>query len=148
MSKRKNVTVPAGKPAKVRRINHKKAFLAAFKETASITVAARSAGVRREQHYKWMADPGYAADFDAAREEAIQTLEDEAVRRARNGTQRPVFYQGEECGLVYEYSDSLLMFLLRSWKPEKYRESVEQRQVGPNGGPIETKLEVVFKRPE
>lgn len=49
---RKNIAGPLAKPTKTPRINRKRAFLAAFKESASITLAAKSAGIRREQHYK------------------------------------------------------------------------------------------------
>lgn len=36
---------------------------------------------------------------------------------------------------VYRKSDSLLMFWLRAWKPERYRKAIELS--GPEGGPIE-----------
>jgi hypothetical protein len=55
------------------------------------------------------------------KEEAIGGLEDEAVRRAYEGWLKPVFYQGRQCGAVRRYSDKLLMFLLKGWRPERYR---------------------------
>ncbi len=49
-------------------------------------------------------------------------LEDEAIRRARDGVTIPVFYAGKEVGAIRRPSDTLLMFLLRAHRPERYRE--------------------------
>lgn len=43
---------------------------------------------------------------------------------------------------LLKYSDSLLMFLLRGLRPDRYRERTEV--TGKDGGPIETKVEVIF----
>jgi hypothetical protein len=122
------------------------AFLAAFRLTASITKAAEAAGIERQLHYRWLDDePGYAQAFETAREEAAQALEDEAIRRAKEGIDEPVIYQGAPCieivrdehgAIVYDeqgaplarqlvkrkYSNQLLTFLLKGFKPEKYRD--------------------------
>lgn len=116
-------------------VSKKPAFLAAFRATASVVKAAKSVRIARSRHYQWLADDSaYAAAFDKARQEAVQTLEDEAVRRAHEGTLEPVFYEGEQVDQVLKYSDSLLMFLLKGWKPDRYRERLEHS--GPDGGPI------------
>ncbi len=47
-------------------------------------------------------------------------LEDEAMRRAIDGVEKPVFRGGEVVGHVRDYSDSMLMFLLKSRKPEVF----------------------------
>jgi len=53
-------------------------------------------------------------------------LEDEAVRRAKHGTAKPVLYKGRQVYVdgepLYEHqhSDSLLMFLLRAYDREKF----------------------------
>jgi hypothetical protein len=36
-----------------------------------------------------------------------------------------VFYQGQQFATVRKYSDTLLIFLLKGRKPERYRERVE-----------------------
>jgi len=118
-----------------------RAFLAAFRETGSVTVAARAARVSKNAHVKWMKDPEYAAEFEKARAEAAQSLEDEAVRRAREGWKEPVFYRGKICGYTHRYSDPLLMFLLRGWQPARYRDRTEIS--GPEGGPIRIDQKVV-----
>lgn len=124
-----------------------KALLAAFKVTHSISEAAKAAGVDRSVHYDWLESvPGYKELFDAAKEEATQTLEDEAVRRAHKGVTEPIYFQGKVVGAKRVYSDALLMFLLRGARPEKYRQGVEVS--GPGGGALETALTVTFVRPE
>jgi hypothetical protein len=71
-----------------------------------------------------------------AQTEAAQLLEDEAIRRAHEGILTPVFYKGNPTGVMREYSDALLMFLLRGFTPEKYRDRGSVEVSGPAGGPI------------
>jgi hypothetical protein len=52
-------------------------------------------------------------------------LEAEALRRARDGVLEPVFHQGMEVGRVRKYSDKLLMFLLRGYKPARFNPGVK-----------------------
>ena len=68
----------------------------------------------------------------------MDDLELEARRRAVEGTERPVFYQGGEVGYVREYSDTLLIFLLKAHRPNKFRERVEHEHKVPQA--IEVKL--------
>lgn len=103
----------------------KRAFLAAYAECGTVTRAAEIAGINRTTHYDWVReDPLYSKACDAAYEHAAERLEQEARRRAVEGTEKPVFYQGEVCGTVTEYSDTLLMFLLKGAKPDKYKDRV------------------------
>jgi hypothetical protein len=107
----------------------KRAFLAAYAETGNITSAAKLAGVDRTNHYRWISEDSedyevYMQAFKDAQEQAAENLESEARRRAVQGTARPVFYKGEECGTVQEYSDTLLIFLLKGAMPGKYKDNV------------------------
>ena len=52
-------------------------------------------------------------------------MELEARRRAVKGTDKPVFQRGEQVGTIREYSDTLLMFLLKANKPEKFRDNFD-----------------------
>jgi len=100
------------------------AFFAALAETANVSKACAAIAVSRRTAYNWReADPGFAAGWDRAMKAAVLGLEDEAHRRAFEGLDKPVFYQGEECGTVREYSDTLAIFLLKAHNPEKYREN-------------------------
>jgi transposase-like protein len=115
------------------------AFLDALAETASVTRACETAGIARRTAYDWRdADPEFAKAWDAAVQLGTEALEDEAVRRAHHGTDEAVFYQGAECGTVRRYSDTLLIFLLKARRPEKYRERVSAELTGKDGGPIQT----------
>lgn len=58
----------------------------------------------------------------------VVSLEAEAVRRASEGTLKPTgWHKGEPSGYIREYSDILLIFLLKGAKPEKYAERVQIR---------------------
>ena len=94
------------------------AFLAAYAKMGNVSGAAKAAKISRLDHYAWLKaeDHEYAELFAAAQEEAIDTLEQEAVRRAMIG------------------SDVLLIFLLKGARPDKYR---ERREItGAGGGPL------------
>lgn len=102
-------------------------FLAAYVETCSISRAAVIANIARRTHYDWLAaDEKYKADFQEIQEQAAQTLEDEAIRRAYAGIEKPVTIAGKR-EVIREYSDTLLIFLLKGLRPEKYRERSEVR---------------------
>jgi hypothetical protein len=112
------------------RVSRKQAFLGAYVQCASVTRAAQAAGVCREMHYEWLeTDAGYAQAFEATRDQAAQVLEDEAVRRAYQGTLKPVYYTGQLCGVQREYSDGMLTMLLKGARPEKYRDRVDHTVV-------------------
>ena len=113
----------------------KENFLRELSQTCNVTLACRAVGIARKTIYDYRNhDEEFAEAWDSAVEEAIDLLEGEARRRAYEGTVRDVFYQGERCGLVREYSDGLLQFLLKSHRPHKYRERHEI--TGADGGPI------------
>jgi hypothetical protein len=135
----------------------KKAFLAAFADTGNITASAKLAGIARATHYDWMgSDEKYAKAFAAATEEAADLLELEARRRAVDGVDEPVIHQGQLMGTwvndkgervtettpgakhipltIKKYSDTMLIFLIKGARPQKYRERFEH--TGAEGGPI------------
>ena len=66
-------------------------------------------------------DRAFASAWDVSLEIGLDALEDEAIRRAREGVEEPVFQGGLRCGSVRKYSDLLLIFLLKSRRP--YRDS-------------------------
>ena len=49
---------------------------------------------------------------------------DEAARRAIDGVREEIYYKGKVVGEKYNYSDSLLMFLIRGAFPDKYGQGV------------------------
>lgn len=106
-----------------------RAFLAAFSHIGIVSRACELTGVGRTSHYRWLQqDPAYRAAFKRAKVMAASVFEDEAARRAIEGVERPTgWYKGKPGGYVREYSDNLLMFMLKGLLPDKYRERVEVR---------------------
>lgn len=103
------------------------AYFAALSETGNRTAAAQAAEIDRttpQKHVK--AHPESAAEFALLEAEAIEQaadlLEKEARRRAVEGVSKPVYQGGKRVGFVREYSDVLLIFLLKAARPERYRE--------------------------
>lgn len=115
------------------------AFLEAYAVTGIVTIAARQAAEAlgkdyrriRNMHYEYLKkDEDYRQAFEIAHLEAIDHLEAEARRRAVEGTERPIYYKGRKVGAFREYSDQLLMFLLKGAAPEKYADRVKQEHSG------------------
>lgn len=98
-------------------------FLEALAETGNVSQACEVADYNRSAIYRLRdRSEEFATAWDEALQVAADRLEQEARRRAVEGTEEPVFYQGFECGRVRKYSDSLLMFLLKAARPERFRE--------------------------
>lgn len=111
-----------------RRRPWEKGFLAALGLTGNVLRACRAAGVGRTTAYELREEaPDFRAAWDEALDEAMDRLEAEAWRRAVKGVRKPVYQQGLHVGDVQEYSDTLLIFLLKGGRPEKYRELKEVR---------------------
>jgi len=93
-------------------------------EMGNIFRACEASGLDRGYAYNVKAkDPEFAAAWDKALEDSADRMEAEAWRRAMKGVERPVFHKGCEVGLVREYSDVLLIFMLKGLRPDKFRET-------------------------
>ena len=120
-------------------------FLAVFAEVVSVLRACKKTKVARSSIYDWLKkEPAFKAQFDEACELALAALEDEAVRRAFEGTNKPVYQSGKKVGTIREYSDTLMIFILKARAPEKYKE--RQELTGKNGAPLNQT--VVVKMPD
>ena len=96
----------------------KAAFLEALAESGIVTAAIGAAGLSRRALYDWRnEDPIFAADWEEALEIGLDSLQDEAIRRARDGIEQPIYQQGLRVGSVHKYSDLLLMFLIKHCRP-------------------------------
>ncbi len=93
-------------------------FLITMAQTGNVRLSCRKAGIVRKTAYDWRdKDPEFAAKWDIAMDDACDTLEEVAWKRAK------------------KTSDTLLIFLL---KVHKGYQSTDNLQVsGPGGGPIE-----------
>jgi hypothetical protein len=124
----------------VRTPKNEAAFLNALCDGRSVTAACIDAGISRVAAYDWRAaDATFAKAWDDAVEEGTDRLEDEAHRRARDGTQKPVYQGGKKVGAINEYSDTLMIFLLKARRRSKFGD--KQEVTGADGGPINHKIE-------
>lgn len=112
-------------------------FLKCFEACASVTQAARWAKISRETHYEWLRTSAvYIAAFAESQPRAARALEDEAVRRAHQGLRKTVRYKGRIVGYETEYSDTLMLALLKGNNPEKFRERWSGEVTGKDGKPL------------
>ncbi len=119
----------------------KRVFLQAYSTCGNVTQAARIAGVDRATHYVWLeTDEQYAEAFQQAQEAAADYLEQEAWRRATQGVEQDVFYKDKKIATKREYSDTLLIFLLKGIRPDKYKERAQTELTGPGGGPVKVDM--------
>lgn len=140
--------------AATRQRNWKPIFLAELAKRGNVSDAAKVAKINRDtanEHRK--SDPDFAEQWADALEQAADVLEREAFRRAHDGVLEPVFGRDDgpnagtvEVGKILKYSDTLLIFLLKGARPEKYRDKHEI--VGKGGGPVVTTVrEVIVEMP-
>lgn len=98
-----------------------KTFLHFLGRSGSVTFAATRAGLERRTLYRRRAnDEQFATHWDEALNLGIDRLQDDAMQRALNGTERPVWRNGTQVGSVQQYDNRLLQFLLRAHRPEVY----------------------------
>ncbi len=121
----------------------KKAFLQDFAKTGNVSESCLNVGIgRRATVYDWQElDDQFAAGWREAELVSTEVLEAEARRRAVTGVPRLKFDRGvavtdPSTGEPYvenEYSDTLLIFLLKARAPEKYRERVQMQHADADG---------------
>lgn len=100
-------------------------FLDSLRDGASISAACAAVGYARASAYEWRAaDPEFSAAWDEAVEEGTDRMEDEAYRRAVQGTTKPIYQSGQRVGEVQEYSDTLMIFMMKARRPQKYKDRV------------------------
>lgn len=115
----------------------KERFLKELAKRANVSTSAKAAGVDRGTPYRWReADSEFAEAWDAAVEVAVDALESEAWRRAAIGTMKPVYQKGQLVGRIREYSDTLMVVLLKGHRREKYSEKQQLEHTGAGGEPL------------
>ncbi|MBU1800633.1 MAG: terminase [Bacteroidetes bacterium] len=119
---------------------YKKTFLEHYVKLCVKGKAATAAGVTRRTVDHWIeSDKEFKEEFESAKKGVIEMLEAEAIRRAYDGIDKPVFYKGKQVSVIQEYSDLLLIFLLKANDPAKYRERYEISGAG--GGSLEVDID-------
>ena len=98
-------------------------FLTHLALSANVSASIAASGVAAHIIYDCRKkDEAFAIQWIEAMDVAIDSLENEARRRAIEGVREVVYYRGEQIGEVTKYSDTLLIFLLKGARPSKYRE--------------------------
>lgn len=100
-------------------------FLSVLAMGWSPTAAAVAAGISRITAYEWRKnDPEFAQRWADAIEQGTDCLEDEAVRRANEGVEKPLLFQGDVVALVREHSDTLMTLMLKGRRRKKFGDKV------------------------
>jgi hypothetical protein len=111
------------RPPRRRCITRQATFLAAYRKTASIAAAAKAAGLKPAQHYRWLAaSPAYWDAFRELQEDVTRRLQDKVVELAMEGWAELVYHRGRVCGTIEHHSDRLLLYFLEGAKPEQWRQ--------------------------
>jgi hypothetical protein len=109
------------------------AFCAALAETCNIGKACAAVGIGRSTAYRWRdEDPSFAQAWDNAMRIGVTALEDEAHRRAFDGTDKPLTHKGEFTYLWEEVLDA-------EGNPvteELTGAPKHRRKLGPDGQPL------------
>lgn len=112
------------------------AFLAALREHGLLGRAAADAGVDRVTVWnRRKHDEAFDQTVKEAIEHAADKLEQEARRRALEGTEKGVWHQGVLVGSERVYSDALLALLLKGRRKDVFADRTEL--TGANGGPVQ-----------
>lgn len=120
-------------------------FLDGLRKGLTPKEAAECIGIDRSTAFLWKRDSDdFRQRWEAAIDEGTDLLEKEARRRAVDGVEEPVFYQGVVCGGVQRYSDTLLTLMLKGRRPGVYN-TERHEHTGEGGGPIATQTEVTVK---
>lgn len=122
-------------------------FLELVAEGHTFTSAARELGYHRTAFTSTGSgclaarDQEFRARLQDALEDSTQLLEREAIRRAADGWDEPVFRNGEEVGVVRRYDSTMLIFLLKARRPDVYRERQQVEVTGTIGGAVEVTVQ-------
>lgn len=127
----------------------KRKWLAALLETGGgIAKTAVLTGINHGNHYHWLRkDPVYAVVYKKVHERSIIVLEEEARRRAVEGVDEDVYFEGQKVGSRKKYSDNLLMFLMKKRDPS-YKDNFQSNQIGIWGGDGKVMVQFNIPRPE
>lgn len=101
-------------------------FLETLRQTGQVREAVKAAKACDSTFYMIrQREPDFAAAWEEALQIGLDRLQDEAIRRAIDGSEEPVFYKGQQVATVRKYSDRLLTVLLKAHRPERYGDKVD-----------------------
>lgn len=100
--------------------------IAGSAKKVGVSPATISAHRKKDEHFNTLCE--------LAIEQGTEYLEDVALERVTEGVPRSVYYQGEKVDETRDFSDTLLIFLLKARKPEKYRDRMDLTTGGKDWG--------------
>lgn len=104
----------------------KSIFLASLKSTLNVSRAADVAGITRRAAYKARTEHAdFAADWDEALEEVVDRIEAISMHQALDPDPK---------------NTVMRIFMLKSRRPEVYKETVQNELVGKDGGDMVVKV--------
>jgi hypothetical protein len=113
------------------RRNWKPVWLEAFSELGTVSAACEVAAVGRTTVYQArQQDETFALAWADLEERTTERMEREAYRRAVEGVRSDIFFRDQVVGEEVKYSDTLLIFMLKSRRPDVYRENVKIEHSG------------------
>ena len=116
-------------------------FLEVLEHKGNVSEACRAAKVARRTVYEAKErHEDFAASWQESLAVAVDAIEAEAHRRAVAGIDKPIFFQGDQCATVKEYSDTLMLSLLKAHLPDKYRERRDVTVGNPDGTPLKVAI--------
>jgi hypothetical protein len=134
-------------------------FIEVMEQSGSPTLAAKNANISRKAAYdRRDRDPEFARRWEEALQAGYDVVELALRQRAVEGYEEPVFHGGQQVGVVRRFSDSNGQFLLRGYRPERFRDRLEvsgqidiasailqrrQRALLPTDAPVEIEARVV-----
>lgn len=102
----------------------KSTFLESVRRTGLVAKSARAAGTNsRRIKSECEVDKEFAADMQESLLIYAESIQEELHRRAVEGVEEDVYFQGAVCGTKINYSDSLLTTLVKAKSPE-FREKL------------------------
>lgn len=114
-------------------------FFAELAATDHVQKAVAKSGLPSRTVYSWRDnDPDFAQRWTEARERYVDGLEAEAHRRAVAGTDKGVWHQGVQVGSEKQYSDSILLAMLKAKRKREYGDASKIELTGADGGPVKT----------
>lgn len=124
------------------------AWINEFVRTGRQDKACKVAGIPRQTVYKrTRQDVEFGKFVQEVRDMTMDSLEDEAIRRARDGWNEPQYFKGELQGFVRKYDSGLLTFMLTHGRPDKYRPKKDvELSVNPASQP--PTINLVLNRPQ
>lgn len=112
-------------------------FFEKLSQHGRITQAAREAGLQRESLYdKRERDPEFATRWANALETYADVVEAEVHRRAIEGTDKGIWHQGQLVGTERQFSDALLLALVKAKRAREFGDKSKLELTGADGGAV------------